>query len=71
VTSSRKESRLRLRLRRSQERGTVKDAKETWKRRKAWQLAMAALSHPTLGGGPRGPFACTKTRMLGIMILDF
>jgi hypothetical protein len=71
VTSSRKESRPRLRIRRSQERGTVKGARETWKRRRAWQFALAALSHSKLGGGPWGPFACTKTSMLGITMLDF
>jgi hypothetical protein len=49
----------------------VKGARETWKRRRASQLALAALSPPNLGGGPRGPFACTKTSMLGIMMLNF
>jgi hypothetical protein len=39
MTSSRKESRPRLRIRRSQERGIVKRARETLKRWSAWQLA--------------------------------
>jgi hypothetical protein len=71
VTSSRKVSPPRPWLRRSQESETVKGTRETWERRRAWQLALAALSHPKLGGGPWGPFACTKTSMLGITMLDF